>query len=108
MFKPGNPSKSHYPKAIEIRFRVISGAERLFPNQTPMRNSLAAGGNSGDNSRATPNTDPAAIIATPYPGTIPENPRVGGSIPPLATINFVEFNKLKADRWTQRNLSYQL
>ena len=37
-----------------------------------------------------------------------ENPRVGGSIPPLATINFLRFNTLAEARRVLPQLSYQL
>jgi len=40
--------------------------------------------------------------------SVTENPRVGGSIPPLATIKIIKFNKLEAGRRGSQNLSYQL
>jgi hypothetical protein len=39
-------------------------------------------------------------------GKEPENPRVGGSIPPLATIIPKKFNRLEAVRRALRNFSY--
>ena len=36
-----------------------------------------------------------------------ENPRVGGSISPLAAINSFEINKLERNRWVPQNPSYQ-
>ena len=102
MFKiPGVRGKSHRPKATNVRFRVTSGAEHLFPNQTPLRKSLPAGATLG----ATAQADPAAILATSYSGTNSENPRVGGSIPPLATKNCLKFNRLDAPEFASKNLS---